>query len=514
MAGLGRYELVGPLSPEAEGASQLAAQKGLGGYRRWVALKRLDPAEVADELLNQQFVADIKTAVALAHPAIVRVGELVAQDGALFVASDLVAGVSLYDLAHSLPEGELVPAGLVLLAVRDAAYALNYAHTFVDPFGRPRPLLHRRVSDHNLFVTFEGATQLGDFGLPSPLKPAPRASSFLAPEQLRGEALDARTDVFSLGAVLHSHLTGRSYAYAEVVARAPSQSEFPPPSKKNPALPPQLDAVLMRALYPSKESRYANALELARELEKVAAASFFSREASAAWVRSRFEARRAWWRDRVQQEEQRETTAVMPLKSLLVAAPPPTQSVEIPLGDLVEDEPTRPRQARPAEPPSPPPPAEAFVSVDDLPATGAAKRPSRAVADADDADDADDDRPPAPRPRKTGRRLLALLLVLVAGGLAAAKTLAPEWLDAQVRRVRGAPPPLPEPPPLLEEDAGELDAGMEAPDAGDAADAGEEPLDAGTVEEADAGAALTPAPAKKKPSKADLRKKKRRTRER
>lgn len=310
------FELVGPILPGGTVRSFLAVERGPGGFRRFVMLRQLDPERVSDAQASSAYLAELRSVTAFAHPYVLGVQGLAVVDGRLFAVTELVSGATLLELGEACrAEGQRLPLGLALRMARDAAQALHYAHSFADPFGVSRPVLHRGVSDRALLLTFEGATKLLDFGTRGDER-----SSFAAPEQVRGERLDARADVFSLGAVVHSALTGVRVRYAEVLGRAPSRAEFPPPSEKNPEASPQVDALLMRALYPNRESRYASALEFAREIERVAGPLLQGPEQGSALVNRLFAGRREQLKALAASGQARENEQHLPLGALVSAA--------------------------------------------------------------------------------------------------------------------------------------------------------------------------------------------------
>ncbi len=322
MAPSTKFELLCPLRPQGGSGSLLAFQRGLSGLRRLVVLRPIERERVLDEAQSQAYVSELGHVLGLSHPAIAATHGLEFQGGKLFVAMEFAPGATLAELAKACAAaGEPLPLGVILRAGRDAALALHHAHTFIDVFGRSRSLVHRALGPESLLVGFDGVTRLVDLGFPRPMEPLPGDScfAFASPEQLRGEPVDARSDLFSLGALLHAAITGMSFTYGELLARAPSRSEFPPPSAKNSEATTALDVALMRTLYPKRESRYPTAWDFVQELDRAAGASMFQPDQSAALVQRLFFGRQAQLKTVVEREERRETTAVMPLSGLFDA---------------------------------------------------------------------------------------------------------------------------------------------------------------------------------------------------
>jgi serine/threonine protein kinase len=176
---------------------------------------------------------------------------------------------------------EPIPLGFTLTATRDTALALHYAHNFTDARGRKQIVIHRDVAEKNIMVTYEGVTKLLDFGIAKALGRSGRTnigmvkgtSGYMSPEQIRGEPLDPRSDIFALGVVMHECLTGLRLFHgktAEEGMMAALREEVQPPSKWNKNVSAELDGVVLKALQRDREKRFNTALEFARAIEKAA----------------------------------------------------------------------------------------------------------------------------------------------------------------------------------------------------------------------------------------------------
>ena len=199
------------------------------------------------------------------------------------MAMEFVQGCTLVEMARACRQArEAIPIGLTLCAVRDTALALHYAHNFTDARGRRQIVIHRDVAEKNIMVTYEGVTKLLDFGIAKALGRSGRTSigmvkgtsGYMSPEQIRGEPLDPRSDIFALGVVMHECLTGLRLFHgktAEEGMMAALREEVQPPSKWNKEVSAELDAVVLRALQRDREKRFTTALEFARAIEKASA---------------------------------------------------------------------------------------------------------------------------------------------------------------------------------------------------------------------------------------------------
>jgi serine/threonine protein kinase len=282
----------------------LATQSGIGGFKKLVVLKTILPDIGGEEDFVRMFLEEARTTAAFNHPNIAQVFELDVDAGELFMAMEFVQGCTLVEMAKACRAAkEPIPVGFTLQSVRDTALALHYAHTFTDPRGRKQIVIHRDVAEKNIMVTYEGVTKLLDFGIAKALGRSSRTSigmvkgtsGYMSPEQIRGEPLDSRSDIFSLGVVLHECLTGLRLFHgknAEEGMMAALNSTIAPPSRTNPEVTPDVDAVVMKALQRKREDRFGTALEFARAIEKAAPGLIWHPEQSAELVSRHFADRR------------------------------------------------------------------------------------------------------------------------------------------------------------------------------------------------------------------------------
>jgi len=277
---LGKYEIVCRLSTGGMAAIYLAFQRGHAGFQKLVVLKQILPDVKAEQELVDMFLDEAKITAAFNHPNIAHVYDLDVASEELFLAMEFVAGADLLEIARACHEAqEPIPIGFTMAVVHDTALALHYAHTFTDPLGRPHPVIHRDVAEKNIMVTYDGTTKLLDFGIAKAKDRNTRTAAgmvkgtlgYMSPEQLRGKELDARTDVYSLGVVFHECLTGMRLFHGEdheAEIMAALETDAAPPSEQNPNVPPEIDAVVLKALRRNREERFPNALEMARAIER------------------------------------------------------------------------------------------------------------------------------------------------------------------------------------------------------------------------------------------------------
>ncbi len=270
----GPYEIVAPLGAGGMGEVYRARDPRLG---REVAVKVLSGATAADPDLVDRFEREARAAAALNHRNIVTVHDVGAQDGLPYLVTELVPGETL---RRRLARGPLPPREAVAVAVQVARGAAA-AHAV--------RVVHRDLKPENLMLTPDGEVKILDFGVaklqPPPVAPndetlrATRPGGVvgtlpnMAPEQMRGEPVDGRADLFAIGALLYEMLSGASpFARASPLATAAAVlHEEPAPLEERVAgLPPALGDLVARCLAKEPDDRYPSAGELAAELERVA----------------------------------------------------------------------------------------------------------------------------------------------------------------------------------------------------------------------------------------------------
>jgi eukaryotic-like serine/threonine-protein kinase len=301
---LGKFELLCRLTAGGMSEIFLAHQKGLAGFNKLVVLKTILPDISGEEDFVRMFLDEARTTAAFSHPNIAQVYELDTDDGQLFMAMEFVQGCTLVEMARACRQAkESIPIGMTLAAVRDTALALHYAHNFTDARGRKQIVIHRDVAEKNIMVTYEGVTKLLDFGIAKAIGKQNRTtvgmvkgtSGYMSPEQIRGEPLDARSDVFSLGVVLHECLTGLRLFHGknpEEGMIAALRESVAPASKWNARVTPDLDAVVLKALARERDARFGSALEFARAIERATPGAIWHPEQTAELMTRHFRERR------------------------------------------------------------------------------------------------------------------------------------------------------------------------------------------------------------------------------
>ncbi len=272
-----QFKLVQPLGKGGMGRVFLAEDTALG---RKVALKFLPSDLEQDETARERFLREAKAAAALDHPYICKIYEIGEVDGKAYIAMEFIEGTTLYEKIASGP----LPLPQVLELGEELAEALEAAHK--------KQVVHRDIKSANIMVTPEGHVKILDFGLARMLAmdaltaskidtysgrltshdSTPGTVIYMSPEQVRGEPIDGRTDIFSLGVVLYEMATANlpfqgatsGLIYDAILNLGPR-----PPSYHNPRVPPELERIILKTLEKDRENRYQNAKDLMVDLKRL-----------------------------------------------------------------------------------------------------------------------------------------------------------------------------------------------------------------------------------------------------
>jgi CheY-like chemotaxis protein len=297
---IGRYEVLTKLSSGGMAELYLATVPGPRGFRRFVAIKRILPTLRHEEEFVAMFLDEARITASLAHANIAQLYDLAEDGNELFIAMELVAGQDLSRIQRGVAKSDLpLPLGLSTQVVRDACLALHYAHHFTSPSGRPLPVIHRDLTPSNVMLTYTGTTKLIDFGIAkargglstTQLGHIKGSIAYMSPEQVRGEELTGRSDLFSAGIVLWELLTGRRLFHtgddASTMYRVLNH-EVTPPHQLHADIGRPLSDVVMKALQRDPEQRYASGRDMAKAIEDTVGGRIFQEEDSARWMAEHF----------------------------------------------------------------------------------------------------------------------------------------------------------------------------------------------------------------------------------
>jgi len=277
---LGRYELLLPVAKGGMAEVWAARLHGTRGFQKVVAVKTILSGAIDDARLEEMFLAEAELASKIHHPNVVATLDLGEHEGILYLVMEWVDGESLNLLMSRAGTVGGVPLPIGVNLIGQACQGLYAAHSLRDDQGSLLGVVHRDVSPHNLLVTYSGTAKLVDFGI---AKATSLASStvagevkgkfaYMAPEQVRAQAVDARADLFALGILLYQITTGRhpfrGENPAETVQNICADGGPAPPSTLLSDYPAELEAVVLKALAKDPDQRFSSATELLTALEK------------------------------------------------------------------------------------------------------------------------------------------------------------------------------------------------------------------------------------------------------
>ena len=276
----GHYYLLGLIA--RGGMAEVYRAKPQVGHKRLYAMKVMRPQLAREARFIDMFHREGKLAMVLRNRCIVETVEIGQHEGRHFITMEYVAGRDLTQVLRRCQETQQrIPVPHAVYIAARIAEGLHFAHTLADKDGRPLNIVNRDVSPSNVRLSYDGDVKLLDFGIAQALMKFTSEIgilkgkfSYMSPEQIRGMPLDARTDVFSAGIILHEMLTTEKlfrgdteFALMEKVRKA----EVPPPSNFNRRVTPELDAISLKALARDVADRYQTAAQLAADLDSLIA---------------------------------------------------------------------------------------------------------------------------------------------------------------------------------------------------------------------------------------------------
>jgi eukaryotic-like serine/threonine-protein kinase len=278
--GVGRYIIYGELASGGMASVYLGQVLGQAGFSRAVAIKRLHEHLASEPEFVTMLIDEAKVASAIHHPNVVSTLDVVCENDDLLIVMDYVEGETLATLLREAgkrsPRRAPSPA-VVSRIVLDALAGLHAAHTATTHTAQPLNIVHRDVSPQNIMVGVDGMARVLDFGVAKAerrrhsTRPGHVKGKFayMSPEQIRGQRVDARTDVFATGIVLWECLTGQRLFAQNGKERGVERVLTTPiaaPSTHNETLSRDIDDVVMRALARDPGARYASAADFAQAI--------------------------------------------------------------------------------------------------------------------------------------------------------------------------------------------------------------------------------------------------------
>jgi serine/threonine-protein kinase len=272
---LGRYELLMPVARGGMASVWAARLKGTRGFQKLVAIKTMLPGLVDDPSFERMFLDEASLASQVRHPHVIEIMDLGEQDRILYLVMEWVSGEALSIIMKYAATRGGIPLPIAVHIATQTCRGLHAAHELREGDGVLVGLVHRDVSPQNVLVTYDGVVKVVDFGV---AKATARLDTqteagqlkgkiaYMSPEQLRGEKIDRRTDVFAMGILLYMMTTGkhpfRGDDQAQTIARISSDEPAILPSVLVPGYPAGLEACVMQALAKDSAKRYPSANDM------------------------------------------------------------------------------------------------------------------------------------------------------------------------------------------------------------------------------------------------------------
>ena len=284
---IGRYRVCFEIASGGMATVYLASLRGAAGFNKVVALKSIHPHLASDPRFVHMFLDEARIASRLNHANVCQVFDFGEADGAHYLAMEYLAGEPLAAVVERAARASLLDTpewrALVARIVSDACAGLHAVHEVTDPDGKALDVVHRDVSPHNVFVTYDGVAKVVDFGIARAKHQVHRTETgeikgnlpYIAPEQIKGPSVDRRADVWSIGVVTWEALTGQQLFKRETPVEtmyAVLQAPVLRADHVAPALPAAWADVIERALSRDREARWRTTEEMGRALEALARA--------------------------------------------------------------------------------------------------------------------------------------------------------------------------------------------------------------------------------------------------
>jgi serine/threonine-protein kinase len=276
----GKYRVIAELGQGGTANVYLAVARGPSGFNKLVVLKFLKQELAVESEFRRMFLNEARLAARLNHPNVVQTNEVFEEDGRPIIVMEYLEGAALSRVVgRAREQGQPIPMAMHLRIICDALSGLHYSHELRDYDGTPLGVVHRDMTPQNVFVSFDGKVTLLDFGIAKLTGAIAETQTgvlkgklrYMPPEQIMGEPVDRRTDIFAVGVMLWEAVTRekmwRGMSDATVMHNIVNGS-IPSPRSLRPDVPQRLEQICMKALASNPNDRYATAAELQLDVEE------------------------------------------------------------------------------------------------------------------------------------------------------------------------------------------------------------------------------------------------------
>jgi eukaryotic-like serine/threonine-protein kinase len=276
---LGKYRLIAELGHGGMAEVFLAVARGPAGFNKLLVIKQIRPQLAEDPDFLSMFLDEARLAARLSHPNVVQTNEVGEENHRYFIAMEYLEGQPLNRILHRMGRNGALPLAMHLRIICEVLGGLQHAHDLTDYDGTPLHVVHRDATPHNIFLTYDGQVKVVDFGIAKAMNSSSETKTgvlkgkvaYMAPEQAKGDRVDRRADVFSVGVILWEALAGRRLWKGLndiAVLNHIISGDIPSPRTVNPTLHERLEEICMLALAPNRDDRYESASALQMDLEQ------------------------------------------------------------------------------------------------------------------------------------------------------------------------------------------------------------------------------------------------------
>jgi serine/threonine protein kinase len=274
----GKYLLLERLNVGGMAEVFTAKAFGVEGFERILAIKKILPTMAEDDEFITMFIDEARISVQLNHANVVHIHELGKHDEAYYIAMEYVSGKDLRALLERFRRRrEIMPTAMAVFVASKMCEGLDYAHRKRDARGQELFIIHRDVSPQNILISYEGDVKIIDFGIAKAANRSQKTQAgilkgkfgYMSPEQVRGQPIDRRSDIFAVGVTLYEMLTGEKLFVGESdfsTLEKVRNAEVPLPRQFNPSIPAGLEKVVLKSLAREVEDRYQWASDLQEDL--------------------------------------------------------------------------------------------------------------------------------------------------------------------------------------------------------------------------------------------------------